>query len=280
MILGTPSLGRRVAAEAVGTGILSLAVIGSGLQAAVLSQDGGVQLLTNTLASVCALGVLLALLGPVSGAHLNPLVTAGLWWTNRGTAQALPGREVLGYAVGQLVGAGGGAVLAGLMFDRSTLGFAHQARTGPAQWTGEVVATAVLLLVAFGLGRAGRQRYAPAAVAGWIAAGIWATASGCFANPALTVGRALNAGYTGIAPASVPGFLLAQLLGSAIGLGLVRLLFGPGGRRGDGPPDGTGDGSGGSRVVARGGLPEQGAERVAERTVAQTVERTVRPEPA
>ncbi|MCX4747904.1 aquaporin [Kitasatospora sp. NBC_01287] len=244
MILSTPSLGRRAAAEAVGTGILSLTVIGSGIQSVALSQDGGVQLLTNTLASVCALGVLIALLGPVSGAHLNPLVTAGVWWTSRGTAQALRVREVAGYALAQLAGASGGALLAGLMFDRSTIGLAHQARSGPAQWTGEVVATAVLLLVAFGLARSGRQRYAPAAVAGWIAAGIWATASGCFANPALTVGRSLNAGYTGIAPGSVPGFLLAQLLGSVIGLALVRLLFGPDRPHGAGPDGGSAPGAG------------------------------------
>ncbi|MFE0461955.1 aquaporin [Kitasatospora sp. NPDC058965] len=226
MILRIP-LGRRVAAEALGTGLLALALIGSGLRAAALSTDGGVQLLATTLASVCALGVLIALLAPVSGAHLNPLVTLGLWWHGRGTAQALPAGEAVWYAAAQLTGAVGGALLADLMFGHGALGTARQTHTGAAEWTGEVVATAVLLLVVLGLTRAGQQRLAPVAVAGWITAGIWATASGCFANPALTLGRALSNGYTGIAPGSVPGFAAAQLVGAVLGLGLVRLLFGP-----------------------------------------------------
>ncbi|GAA1068967.1 MIP/aquaporin family protein [Kitasatospora nipponensis] len=227
MILRTVPLSRRLAAETLGTGILTLVLIGSGIQAAALSQDGGVRLLANVTASVCALGVLIALLAPVSGAHLNPLVTAGIWWTGRGGGQPLRGREAAGYAVAQLAGAVGGAALADAMFGRAALGPAHQVRQGPGAWTGEVVATGVLLLVVFGLTRGGRQRYAPAAVAGWITAAVWGTASGGFANPALTVGRALSDTYTGIAPGSVPGFVLAQGLGAVAGLGLVRLLFGP-----------------------------------------------------
>ncbi|GAA1964829.1 aquaporin [Kitasatospora viridis] len=228
MILPIP-LGRRLAAEAVGTGVLALALIGSGIQAAALSQDVGVQLLANTLASVCTLGVLIALLAPVSGAHLNPLVTAGVWWTGRGAPGALPGRQAAGYAAAQLLGGIAGSVLAGLMFDTGTIGAARTGRSGPGVWTGELVATAVLLLVVFGLGRAGRARYAPVAVAAWIAAGIWGTPSGSFANPALTLARAVNDSFTGIAPASVPGYLLGQLAGAALGLLLVRALFGPAG---------------------------------------------------
>ncbi|WP_035847411.1 aquaporin [Kitasatospora azatica] len=227
MILCIPSLGRRVAAEAVGTGLLALAVVGSGLQAAALSQDGGVQLLTNTVASVCALGVLITVFAPVSGGHLNPLITAGVWWTNRGTAQALRARELAGYLLGQLGGAVAGVAVAGLMFDQDSLGAAHQVRSGAAQWTGEVVATGVLLLVAFGLARGGQQRKVPVAVAGWVTAGIWATASGGFANPALTVARSLSDSQTGIAPVSVPGFVLAQVVGAVIGLLLLALVFGP-----------------------------------------------------
>jgi glycerol uptake facilitator-like aquaporin len=221
------SPGRRLAAEALGTALLALAVVGSGLRAAELSADGGVRLLANTLASVCALGVLIALLGPVSGAHLNPLVTLGLWWHGRGTPQALPAGEALRYALAQLAGAVGGAVLADLTVGHGALRAARQVHTGAAQWTGEVLGTAVLLLVVVGLTRAGQQRLAPLAVAGWITAGIWLTASGCFANPALTVGRAFSDGYTGISPGSVPGFVAAQLAGAVLGLGAVRLLFGP-----------------------------------------------------
>ncbi|MFE9422596.1 aquaporin [Kitasatospora sp. NPDC006697] len=220
---GRPPLGRRLAAEAVGTGLLALAVIGSGLQAAVLSRDTGVQLLANTMASVCALGVLIALLAPVSGAHFNPLVTAGFWWTGRRAPGALAGPEACGYALAQLAGGFAGSLLAGVMFGHT--GAAGTARTGTAVWTGELVATAVLLLVVLGLGRTGQQRYAPVAVAGWITAGIWCTASGSFANPALTAARAVNDGFTGIAPASLPGYLLAQLAGAVLGLALLALLF-------------------------------------------------------
>ncbi len=227
MILQQPSLGRRVAAEAVGTGLLSLAVIGSGIQATALSQDGAVRFLGNVLASVCALAVLIALLGPVSGAHLNPLVSAGLWWTGRGRPGGLPGAEFAAYTLAQLAGAAGGAVLANTMFGHPAVELSRHVRSGGALWTGELVATGTLLLLVFGLSRTGRDRYAPVAVAGWIMAACWATSSGSFANPALTLGRAFSDSYTGIAPGSVPGFVLAQTAGALLGLGLVHLLFGP-----------------------------------------------------
>lgn len=226
MILQKPALGRRLAAEAVGTGILAMVVIGSGIQAAALTQDGAVRFLANVLASVCALGVLIALLGPVSGAHLNPLLSAGVWWTGRGRPDALPGRELAGYALAQAAGGIGGAVLANAMFRRPAVGLSHHVRSGGALWTSEAVATGVLFLLVFGLARGGRDRYAPMAVAGWISAACWGTASGSFANPALTLARAFSDSYTGIAPGSVPGFVLAQLIGAVAGLGLVAVLFG------------------------------------------------------
>ncbi|WP_051966866.1 aquaporin [Kitasatospora mediocidica] len=226
MILQQPALGRRLVAETVGTGILAMVVIGSGIQAAALTQDGAVRFLANVLASVCALGVLIALLGPVSGAHLNPLLSAGVWWTGRGRPGALTGRELAGYVLAQVAGAVGGAVLANAMFGRPAVDLSHHVRSGGAVWTGEVVATGVLLLLVFGLTRGGRDRYAPVAVAGWISAACWGTASGSFANPALTLGRAFSDSYAGIAPGSVPAFVLAQLVGAVAGLTLVSVLFG------------------------------------------------------
>lgn len=219
-------LGRRLAAEAVGTGLIGTVVIGSGFQAVALSQDSGVRLLTNVVASVCAVAVLIALLGPVSGGHLNPLISAGFWWTGRGRPDGLPGPELAAYVVAQLAGAVGGAALANLMFGRPAVELSHHVRSGGAQWTGELVATGALMLLVFGLVRTGRDRYVPVAVAGWITAACWATASASFANPALTLGRALSDGYTGIAPGSVPGFALAQLAGAVTGLGVLWAVFG------------------------------------------------------
>ncbi|MER7751009.1 MIP/aquaporin family protein [Kitasatospora sp. NPDC097643] len=225
-----PPLLRRLAAEAVGTAALAAVVVGSGIRASALSADGGVRFLANVGASALALIVLIELLGPVSGGHFNPLVTAGAWWTGRrgGSGPSLP--ELAGYVGAQLVGAVAGTGLANAMFARPFVELSGQDRDGPALWLGEAVGTGVLLLVVFGLTAAGRGRLVPAAVGLWIGAACWATSSGSFANPAVTFGRALTDSYTGIAPGSVPGFVLAQLLGAAGGLTLVALLFGRGRR--------------------------------------------------
>jgi glycerol uptake facilitator-like aquaporin len=229
----TTPLAGRLAAEAVGTAVLAAVLIGSGFSATALSGDDAVRLLVNVLASALALGVLIALLAPVSGAHLNPLVTAGAWWAGRRVGGP-SGREAAGYALAQLGGAVAGAVLANAMYGRPALELSGRPRAAGHLWLGEAVATGVLVLLVLGLARAGRERLAPVAVAGWIGAACWGTSSGGFANPALTVGRSLSDGLTGIAPGSVPAFVLAQCAGAAAGLALVRLLFGraAGGRPG------------------------------------------------
>ncbi|MFF4526773.1 aquaporin [Streptomyces bluensis] len=220
------SLGRRVAAEAVGTGLLVTVVVGSGIQATELSRDVGVQLLANSLATVFGLGVLITLLGPVSGAHFNPAVTLAAWFTGRrtGAGPSLP--EVAAYVPAQVAGAIGGAVLADAMFAEPLVRFSTHDRFAGHLWLGEVVATGGLILLVFGLERVGRASLAPTAVASYIGAAYWFTSSTSFANPAVTIGRAFTDTFAGIAPASVAPFIGAQLLGAALGLAAVAVVYG------------------------------------------------------
>ncbi|TVZ79107.1 MIP/aquaporin family protein [Streptomyces sp. BK340] len=220
------SLARRALAEAVGSAALVAVVVGSGIQATELTQDIGVQLLANSLATVFGLGVLIALLGPVSGAHFNPVVTLVAWFTDRGTGEGLNGRDVAVYLPAQTVGAVGGAVLADAMFAEPLMRWSTHDRSAGHLWLGELVATAGLILLIFGLGRTGRAHFAPMAVASYIGAAYWFTSSTSFANPAVTIGRAFTDTFAGIAPASVGPFLAAQTAGAALGLGLVVALFG------------------------------------------------------
>ncbi|WP_051966905.1 aquaporin [Kitasatospora mediocidica] len=219
-------LGRRAAVEFVGTGALVAVVVGSGIQATKLSQDVGVQLLANSLATVFGLGVLILLLGPVSGAHFNPVVTLAAWWTERRDGGGPELREVAVYGVAQVAGAIGGAVLADAMFAEPLVRWSTHARWAPHLWLGEVVATAGLILLIFGLARTGRAHFAPTAVAAYIGAAYWFTSSTSFANPAVTIGRAFTDTFAGIAPASVLPFIAAQLVGLAAGVALVAVLFG------------------------------------------------------
>ncbi|WP_425246337.1 aquaporin [Streptomyces sp. NEAU-NA10] len=219
-------LGRRVAAEAIGTGLLVAVVVGSGIQATELSRDVGVQLLANSLATVFGLGVLVLLLGPVSGAHFNPAVTLAAWFTGRRTPGGLTLRDVAAYVPAQIAGAISGAVLADAMFARPLVKFSTHDRSAGHLWLGEVVATAGLVLLVFGLGRIGRASLAPAAVASYIGAAYWFTSSTSFANPAVTIGRAFTDTFAGIAPASVAPFITAQVVGAALGLGAVSALYG------------------------------------------------------
>ncbi|MFF8842125.1 aquaporin [Streptomyces sp. NPDC015127] len=219
------ALPRRAVAELVGTAALVTVVVGSGIRAAGLSPDPGTALLANSLASAIGLGLLIALLSPVSGAHLNPVVTLCAWWYEgrRGRAAAL---EALTYVAAQLAGAAAGAVLADLMFGRRPGTWSTHTRSEWHLLLGETVATAGLVLLITGLRRTGRARFAPVGVAAYIAAAIWFTSSGSFANPAASVGRSLSDSFAGIAPASLPGFVAAQLVGGTLGAGLAVLLYG------------------------------------------------------
>jgi glycerol uptake facilitator-like aquaporin len=221
-----PPLARRALAELLGTGLLVAVVVGSGIMAVRLSPGNtGLELLENALATAAGLAVIITVLAPVSGAHLNPLVSAVDWALGRRSGTGLPGREAAVYAAAQTAGAIGGAVLANLMFALPAVTASATVRSAPHLWLGEVVATAGLVLVVFGLARSGRGALAPAAVAGWIGAAYWATSSTAFANPAVTIGRAFTGTFAGIAPGSVPGFIGAQAAGAVLGAALVLVLY-------------------------------------------------------
>jgi glycerol uptake facilitator-like aquaporin len=227
---------RRAAAELVGTAGLVAVVVGSGIQATELSRDVGVQLLANSIATVFGLGVLIVLLGPVSGAHFNPVVTFAEWWTaRRGGGAGVTVREMAAYVPAQVAGAIGGAVLANAMFAEPVVKWSTHDRSAGHLLLGEVVATAGLILLIFGLARTGRLHFAPVAVASYIGAAYWFTSSTSFANPAVTIGRAFSDTFAGIAPGSVAGFIGMQLTGAVLGLALVALIFGP--RSGDATTD-------------------------------------------
>ncbi len=216
---------RRAAAEALGTSALVLVVVGSGIQATRLTDDVALQLLANSTATVLGLAVLIAVLGPVSGAHLNPAVTLVAAWSERAVRLSRL-REPTAYIGAQVTGAAIGAILANVMFGLPPVQLSTHVRTGASLWLGEVIATAGLILVIFGLARTGRDMWAPWAVAAYIGAAYWFTSSTSFANPAVTIGRALSDTFAGIAPASVPGFIAAQLVGAVVGTALLLALFG------------------------------------------------------
>ncbi|MBK3563596.1 MIP/aquaporin family protein [Streptomyces sp. MBT62] len=215
----------RAAAELIGTAALVAIVVGSGIQATELTKDVGLQLLANSTATVFGLGILILLLGPVSGAHFNPVVTLAEWWTARRGGPGVTPREVAVYVPAQIVGAIAGAILADAMFAEPLVKWSTHDRSSGHLLLGEVVATAGLILLIFGLARADRLRYAPVAVASYIGAAYWFTSSTSFANPAVTIGRAFTDTFAGIAPGSVPGFIGMQLVGAVVGLGLVALIF-------------------------------------------------------
>ena len=215
-----PVLWRRLVAESLGTGLLVAIVVGSGIMASRLSPgDVGLQLLENSLATGLGLAVLILVLAPVSGAHFNPVVSI-IDFVGRGPRPL----DVVAYVLAQLVGGIGGAILANAMFDVPTT-IASTDRISGANLLGEVVATAGLVLVIFGLARSGRRGWIPAAVGAYIGAAYWFTSSTSFANPAVTVGRIFSDTFAGIAPASALGFLAAQLVGGAVGLVITTVLF-------------------------------------------------------
>jgi glycerol uptake facilitator-like aquaporin len=211
---------RRAGAELVGTAFLVMAVVGSGVAASRLSpHDVGLQLLENSLVTGAALVALILALQPVSAAF-NPVVTL----VER-LLGMLSTREALLLCGAQLVGGALGAVLANLMFGLDAVTLSSHARTGSSLWLGELLATLGLVLVVFGAVRSGRGDSVAFAVGGYITAAYWFTSSTSFANPAVTVARTLSDTFAGIAPASVPMFLVAQVGGGLLALGLVRLLF-------------------------------------------------------
>jgi glycerol uptake facilitator-like aquaporin len=223
--LSAPPLGRRPFAEFLGTGLLVTVVVGSGIAATTLTPDDvGLQLLYNSTATALGLMVLILLVGPVSGAHLNPVVSGVDWWLGRRNGRGLPTQDLAGYAVAQTAGPVLGALLANLMFDVPA-GFSSKDRSDWHLWVGEIVATAGLVALIFALARSGRGAWAAPAVGAYIGAAYWFTSSTSFANPSVTVGRMFSDTFAGIAPASVPGFVLAQLVGGAVGLGVVRALY-------------------------------------------------------
>jgi glycerol uptake facilitator-like aquaporin len=220
----TAPLPRRLLAEGVGTALLVTVVVGSGIAAQRLSPDDvGLQLLENSAATMLGLGVLVALLGPIS-AHLNPVISAADWWLGRRGGTGLGGRDLTVYAVVQTVGGVLGCLLANAMYD-VPVHLATTDRSGAHLWLGEVVATAGLVALVVALARTGRLALAAPAVGAYIGAAYWFTSSTSFANPAVTVGRAFSDTFAGIAPSSVPGFVLAQLVGAAVGVALAVTLY-------------------------------------------------------
>ena len=220
------SLPRRLLAEALGTGLLVTVVVGSGIAAANLSPDDvGLQLLENAAATGLGLAVLILVFGPVSGAHFNPVVSAVDWWLGRPSRSGLRPAELGGYVAAQFVGGLAGTALADAMFAEPLFSWSTTRRSGWNLLLAEVVATAGLVLLIFALTRTRRAAYVPAAVGAYIGAAYWFTSSTSFANPAVTVARSVTDTFAGIAPASVPGFIGAQLLGGLVAVGLLAALF-------------------------------------------------------
>lgn len=228
-----PPLWRRAVAELLGTALLVTIVVGSGIAAQQLSPgDTGLQLLQNSTATVLGLTVLILMFGPVSGAHFNPAVSLADWFLGRRSGSGLTLPELTTYAVAQTAGAAGGSVLANAMFDVGT-SISAKERATPGHLLAEVVATAGLILLIFALAATSRGVLAAPAVGAYIGAAYWFTSSTSFANPAVTVGRIFSDTFAGIAPGSVPGFVAAQLVGAALGVGILVILFPAAGRAAD-----------------------------------------------
>ena len=217
----TPPLARRLLAEYLGSAFLAAVVIGSGIAASQLSPDDtGLALLENAAATAAGLFAIILMFGPVSGGHFNPVVSlvdahfGGLSW-----------RDALAYIPAQVAGCITGAITANAMFALAAITISTHHRASPAHLFAEVIATLGLLLVIFSLARTGRAETAPAAVGAYIGAAYWFTSSTSFANPAITVGRMFSDTFAGIAPASVPGFVAAQLVGGVVAVAVMWMLY-------------------------------------------------------
>jgi len=214
-------LPRRLLAELLGSALLAALVIGSGIAAQTLSPgDAGLQLFENAAATAAGLFAIILMFGPVSGGHFNPVVSfadarlGGLSWRDAGA-----------YLPAQVAGCALGAIVANGMFSLAAVSISTHHRASPAHLFSEVIATAGLVLVIFALARSRRTAMAPAAVGAYIGAAYFFTSSASFANPAITVGRTLSNTFAGIAPASVPGFVAAQIVGGACAVLAVYVLY-------------------------------------------------------
>ncbi|RJQ71552.1 aquaporin family protein [Pseudonocardiaceae bacterium YIM PH 21723] len=210
----------RLLAEAIGTGLLIVAVVGSGIMAQKLAPgQTALILIIISVVTAATLGPLIVIFGPISGSHFNPVVTlvdAACGGVDR--------RQAAGYVLAQFAGGIAGTLICHWMFDLSTVQFTGAIRSGGGQWLGEIVATSGLILIIRLLVDSERAELAPIMVPGWILGAIVFTSSTCFANPAVTVARAFTGSITGIAWSSVPMFVLCQLVGGGLGLGLSRVL--------------------------------------------------------
>ena len=215
------AIGRRLGAEILGTWGIVTVVVGSGIMAERLSDEVGVQLLANTIATAGGLILFITLFSPVSGAQFNPVVSVVQWLAGR-----LAGRDVLPFVIVQVVGACLGAMTANAMFGLDVVNVSDKLREGGPIVAGEVVATAVLVLLVEGFIRSDRAGVIPYMVAAWITAAYWCTSSTSFANPAVSVGRSLSDSFAGIDPSSMPMFFVGQFVGGAVGLAVASLVFG------------------------------------------------------
>ncbi len=207
---------KRLVGEFLGTGILVAVVVGSGAMAQNLTQDIGLELLINTVATVLALGLLIELFAPISGAHFNPLVSA-----IQIIRRELSLSDAIFYVIAQSLGGILGAMLANLMFSHPAIFNSQHSRTGLHLWLGEVVATAGLIFVIFQAINLGKSKLIPILVPAWIGAAYFFTSSTSFANPAVTLARSFTDTFSGIKISSVPGFVIAQCAGAVIGFGLT-----------------------------------------------------------
>jgi glycerol uptake facilitator-like aquaporin len=219
--MNEPALWRRLLAEFLGSAFLAAVVVGSGIAAQQLSPGNvGLQLFENAAATAAGLFAIILMFGPVSGGHFNPVVSfvdaafGGLSWTTAGA-----------YLLVQVIGCIGGAVVANLMFSRAAVSISTHHRSTGGHFLSEIVATIGLILVIFALARSGRSRTAPAAVGSYIGAAYFFTSSTSFANPAITIGRMFSNTFAGIAPSSVPSFIVAQVIGGLLAFLVVKVLY-------------------------------------------------------
>ena len=214
-------MSRKVLAEAIGTGLLIVAVIGSGIMAERLTDIVALQLLCNAIATGGALVALILIFAPVSGASFNPVVGIVGIFTGEATI-----RDTAFYAIAQTVGGCVGAVIANLMFDLDAINISEKVRSGSGVLFSEVVATVGLLVVIYGTIRAQRANLVPFTVAAWITGAYFFTSSTSLANPAVTVARSMSNTFAGIAPESVPMFVLMQLIGAMLAVATIKFVFG------------------------------------------------------